>query len=147
MAGEDSDMRFIDIGDDGGDAVGRRAPGKSGRWLGRLLQPWADRRFARTESQRALLLYDQVHQERPDLQGHVLYEEIVRRCPGASSGCAVQIVRRAQDSFAAWPAARDVRFRDVVAYMVIDRLIVDRHRTNTSAEVERVVSRLIPRAM
>ena len=147
VAGEDSDMRFIAVGDAGAGAVGRRAPGKSGRWLSRLLQPWADRRFARTESQRALRLYDQVHQERPDLQGHVLYEEIVRRCPGAASECAVQVVRRAEDSFAAWPAARDVRFRDVVAYMVIDRLIVDGHRTNMSAEVERVISKVIPRGM
>ena len=139
-------MRFIDIGDTGGGMVVRRAP-ESGRWLSRFLQPWADRRFARAESRRALSLYGQVHQERPDLQGHALYEEIVRRWPSASAECAVQVVRRAQDSFAAWPAARDVRFRDVVTYVVIDQLIVDGHRTSTSLDIEGVVSKVIPRGM
>lgn len=140
-------MRFIELGDSGGSEVARQAANESGPWLNRLLPRWADRRFVRAESRKAMRLYNEVHQERPDLQGHGLYEEIVRRCLDTSPERAVQIVRRAEDSFAAWPAARDVRFRDVVSYIVFDRLIVDGHRTATRADLEGVVADVIPRAM
>lgn len=141
---EYSKMRFIDVGDCGTDSGVARDASGSTRWFGTVLRPWTDRRFARGQCQRALRLYEQVHQERPDLRGRALYQEIVRRCAGGEPEQAIGIVRRAEDSFAAWPAGRDVRFRDVVAYVLIDELVLGSYGRPAPTDVERIVSAIIP---
>lgn len=137
-------MHFIVVGDCGADgrAVGG-APG-SERWIGKLLQPPIDRRFARSEWRRALKLHGEVSEERTELRGCALYQEVVRRCLGRHPEPATGIVQRADDSFATRPAARDVRFRDVVTYIVIHDFIRQGNGCSTTMSVQDVVSRVIP---
>lgn len=86
-AGERSKMRIIEVGDCGVDHRANQSSPQPGPWLGDLPQPWTDRQIVRTECRRAPRLHEQVHQERPDLHGRTLCQELVqRRTDGESSG-------------------------------------------------------------
>ncbi|MBS0394748.1 MAG: hypothetical protein JSR54_08985 [Proteobacteria bacterium] len=137
-------MRFTQAANGGADGdVSATSPG-SGRWYGTLLRAWRDRRYAYAECRGALQIYGTVVDECPYMRGRMLYHEIIRRCVGEDLDRAVEIVRRAEDSFAAWPAAREVRFRDVVSYVIVDELMQRADSGSIRADVERIVSKVIP---
>ncbi|HXA35488.1 MAG TPA: hypothetical protein VNW26_04075 [Steroidobacteraceae bacterium] len=129
-------MRFIEVGD-----FGKRTLSK---WFSEFWDAWTDERFARRESRKALDLYHCVHREQPQLEGRELYREIVKRCANDPLDNARDYVRHAEESFAAWPAERDVRFRDVVSYVVFDERVLSKKRAGTSTDIEAVVATVIP---
>ena len=49
--------------------------------------------------------------------------------------------------FARWPAGRDVRFRDVVTYVIFDELVRLNGRAGTLADIEAVVASVVPAAL
>lgn len=116
-------------------------------WARNQWESWSDVRFARRESRLALSLLRQVHDDRPDLEGRALYLEVLSRCACGGAASAGDLVRRAEQSFAAWPVSRRVRFRDVVSYVVFDEKVVRRHRAGTLADIEAAVATVIPRSL
>jgi hypothetical protein len=106
----------------------------------------AERRYARRASEQLLDLFRQEQREHPDLNGRALYEAVAARRLGAKPRVgAAEIVRRAEESFADWPAERAVRFRDVVHYLIFDEYThAGKAREATRTNMGAVVARVIP---
>jgi hypothetical protein len=115
------------------------------RNLGMFAGP-AERRYAKHASEQLLDLYWRERRERPDLNGRALYEAVAARRLGPNPPIsAAEIVRRAAESFADWPAERAVRFRDVVQYLIFEEYMragTAREATKTNMGV--VVAHVIP---
>ena len=110
-----------------------------------LLAARAERRFAKETSAQLLELYRQERRGGQELNPRALYQSIVARHLGPQAGRATEIVRRAEESFTDWPADRELKFRDVVHYLVFDeytRQGTAREGTKTNMGV--VVARVIP---
>lgn len=106
----------------------------------------AERHYARRASEQMLDLFRQERREHPDLSGRVLYEAVAARRLGAKPRLsAAEVVRRAEESFADWPAERAVRFRDVVHYLIFDEYLHQgKAREATKTNMGAVVARVIP---
>ena len=106
----------------------------------------AERRYAKRASQQLLELYRHEERERPDLKGRPLYEAIIARRLGSNPPLsAVQIVRRAEESFVDWPSDRQLKFRDVAHYQIFDEYMRQGQvRTGTRSNIGVVVARIIP---
>ena len=106
----------------------------------------AERRYAKRASQQLLELYRHEERERPDLKGRPLYEAIIARRLGSNPPLnAVQIVRRAEESFVDWPRDRELKFRDVVHYQIFDEYMHQGEvRVGTRSNIGVVVARIIP---
>jgi hypothetical protein len=75
--------------------------------------------FAWQASRELLDSYKRMRHEQPQLIGRTLYERIVIRRSGPDAKAAAGILRRAEQSFCEWPSERDLKFRDVVRYIVV----------------------------
>ena len=106
----------------------------------------AERRYAKKASRQLLELFRREQREHPALKGRPLYEAIIARRGGLNPTLsAVQIVRRAEESFADWPRDRELRFRDVVHYQIFDEYMRQREvRMGTRTNIGAVVARIIP---
>ena len=65
-----------------------------------------------------LLCYRRVREDDPDLHGLALYERVLAS-RGLRLNAIAQVLARAQESFCTWPISRELRFRDVVHYVVV----------------------------
>jgi hypothetical protein len=113
-------------------------------WVSEAWAQSSDKRFVYRESRVALRVYERVQRDHPALMGRALYHEIVKHCSPGQPERAEGFVRHAEESFADWPASRDVQYRDVVAYIIFDELVVLRNRSSTSADIHMAVARIIP---
>lgn len=106
----------------------------------------AERHYARRASEQLLDLFRRERGEHPDLSGRALYEAVAARRLGAKPRIsAAELVRRAEESFADWPAERAVRFRDVVHYLIFDEYLHQgKAREATKTNMGAVVARVIP---
>jgi hypothetical protein len=111
----------------------------------RLFVARAERHYAKQASAQLLALYRRERRERPELNPRALYQSIAAQRLGRQAGRAGELIRRAEESFTDWPAERELRFRDVVHYLVFDeymRLGTAREGTRTNMGV--VVAQVIP---
>lgn len=107
-----------------------------------MVERWHARRGSRT----LLELYRVVRREQQELTGKALYEAVVIRRTGLDTGAARAILRRAEESFIDWPTERDLRFRDVVLFMVVDNYLRSHPaRHGVEAQMGYVVARVIPK--
>jgi len=106
----------------------------------------AERRYAKEASEQLLKLFRGEQRERPELQPRALYEAVIARRLGSNLKIsAADIVRRAEQSFAAWPGRRAVKFRDVVHYQIFDEYMRQaEQRTGTRTNFGEAVARIIP---
>jgi hypothetical protein len=106
----------------------------------------AERRYAKRASRQLLELYWREQRQCPELKGRPLYEAIIARRLGSNPPLsAVQIVRRAEESFVDWPRDRELKFRDVVHYQIFDEYMRQGEvRTGTRSNIGVVVARIIP---
>jgi hypothetical protein len=106
----------------------------------------AERRYARRASEQMLDLFQRERRERPELSGWALYEAVAARRLGDKPRIsAAEVVRRAEESFADWPAERAVRFRDVVHYLIFDEYVhTGKVREATKTNMGGVIARVIP---
>ena len=106
----------------------------------------AERRYAKQASAQLLDLFWSERRERPDLNDRALYEAVTARRLGENPPIsAAEIVRRAEESFADWPVERDLRFRDVVHYLIFDEYMrAGKAREGTKTNMGVVVARIIP---
>jgi len=115
------------------------------RDLGLFAGP-AERRYAKEASEQLLDLFRREQREHPELKGRALYEAVTARRLGLNPPVsATEIVRRAEESFADWPVERDLRFRDVVHYLIFDEYMhAGKARAGTKTNMGAVVARIIP---
>jgi hypothetical protein len=110
----------------------------------RLFGARAERRYAKEASVQLLELYRQERHEHPEFNSRALYKHVVAQHLGPQAGRAGELVRRAEKSFTDWPADRELKFRDVVHYLIFDeymRLATSREgtKTNMGVAVARVI--------
>jgi hypothetical protein len=106
----------------------------------------AERRYAKKASRQLLELFRREQREHPALKGRPLYEAVIAHRVGLNPTLsAVQIVRRAEESFVDWPRDRELRFRDVVHYQIFDEYMRKGEvRMGTRTNIGAVVARIIP---
>ena len=83
-----------------------------------IFRTWRERVTARQISRESLRIYREVEESSPELIGVTRYREIVARQTGLDEAGVNEVLERAESSFASWPVARPLRFRDVVQYIV-----------------------------
>lgn len=111
-----------------------------------LLQAWRERRFAATVCRELLALRERVLRIEPHLGGRALYRRIVAaRCGHESPD---SLLRRAEESYARWPADRPLAFRDVVHYLAIAEFADARGTTpGAQADIRALVDARIPHGL
>lgn len=107
---------------------------------------YAERRYAREASEQLLELFWCEQREHPELKARALYEAVIARRLGSNlTISAADIVRRAEQTFADWPAEREVKFRDVVHYQIFDEYMRQGEtRVGTRTNFGEAVARIIP---
>jgi YHS domain-containing protein len=106
---------------------------------------WRQSRHAAAVSRQLLKLHSFVAERHPDLKGRALYRQIVMVRSGADIVSADRMLNRAEQSFAQWPAQRDLRFADVVHYLAVEEFLAAHGETHwTHAHMGRVVAARIP---
>jgi hypothetical protein len=79
--------------------------------------------IARKLSLQALEGLEVVRAQAPALNGEPLYRRILSTRLGVDDATAHELVERARESYAEWPVARQVKFRDVVHCFIVDRCL------------------------
>jgi hypothetical protein len=85
-----------------------------------------------------------MRREEPQLIGKALYQRIVIQRSGLDIHAAAGVLRRAEQSFCEWPSDRDLKFRDVVRYIVIEEYLRSHATIGTHTNLGKVVARVIP---
>ena len=102
---------------------------RSGRWVdlvsGGALRTWRECSYAKRASRQAVEVYREVEVRRPDLTGVSRYKEVVARQTGLDDTGVRRVLAGAESTFAAWPVERELRFRDVVQYLVLSKCLAD----------------------
>ena len=109
---------------------------------------WRELRYSKKAARQALDRYQRLRADRPDLADRALYEAFVcdRNAIGASA--ARVILQRAEASFATWPTDRDLKFMDVMKYLVISEYLKSHpKRGGTSINMAHVIEQAIPREL
>jgi hypothetical protein len=111
----------------------------------RFTAAWRELRYSRKAARLALDRYQGLQAERPDLTGRALYEAFVCDRNTIEASAARVILQRAEASFAMWPADRDLKFMDVLKYLVISEYLVSHpKRGGTSINMARIIEQVIP---
>jgi transposase-like protein len=124
-----------------------RAPSWANKLLGPLLVGWRERQHAARTSRELLALYRKVAAARPGLRREDLYRQVVMaRLGGGTRAAADEILDRATESFATWPAERPLTFRDIVHYFAVSDYLSSNNDVAswTQENMGRVVARLVP---
>jgi hypothetical protein len=111
------------------------------RAAGVLAEKW----YAWCATHEFLQWYQRVGGANPQLTGTQLYQEIIVRRFGLDLEVARCVLQRVRQSFCEWPRRRELRFRDVVNYLVMDEYM-HAHSTEvgTYTDMRRMVSSIIP---
>ena len=124
-----------------------RAPSWARKLLGPLFVGWQERQHAARTSRELLTLYRKVAVARPGLRREELYRQVVlAHLGGGTMAAADEILDRATESFATWPAERPLTFRDVVHYFAVSDYLAANHDIAgwTQENMGRVVAKLVP---
>lgn len=81
------------------------------------LLTWCERRHAARVSKELLALYRAITANHPDLPSRELYKLVVMQRTDCDSTAAKAILESAQESYADWPARRELTLCDVVHYL------------------------------
>ena len=111
-------------------------------WLA-ISETW----YAWHASRRMLELYQQVRSE-SGLTGISLYEQIIMRRSRIDIRATNTILRHAEASFCSWPSWHDLRYRDVVQYVVICDYLGSREEgVGTQTRMATTVARIVPQEL
>jgi hypothetical protein len=78
-----------------------------------------ERNQIRRTCSQLLSIYQEATTELPHASKMDIYARVVEKHCGADSDGVRRILRRAEESFAAWPEGRDLIFRDLVNYFAV----------------------------
>jgi hypothetical protein len=67
----------------------------------------------------SLRLYRRIEREMPESSQRERYARVIEERSGADPTTVQEIMRRTEESFAAWPIERPLNFRDIVQYMAV----------------------------
>ena len=98
-------------------------------------------------SQQALDALRDVRVAAPDLAGDALYERILSARFGLDGSDARELVEGARESYAEWPVERELKFSDVVHYLVTVRCLDEQEPEEThriDGKIGQVVRSIIP---
>jgi YHS domain-containing protein len=98
-------------------------PGNRWRDLMAGLFPWREKRFAKRISRDLLHLYGVVSSSHPDLKGRDLYRKIIVMHNRTDADAAEILLDQAEESFAAWPTRRKLKFVDVVHFVAVSEFL------------------------
>lgn len=124
--------------------TGSAVQGRSGL-LRRLWRGWQERRAASHCCRRLLALYQRVAADHPELPALQHYRKVIALHPGLGGLSADEVLQRAKESFATWPEERELRFRDVVHFVAVTRLMAEDGRDRAlQTDLRRVIDAVIP---
>ena len=107
-----------------------------------LAEYWHVRRASR----RLLNLYHAVRDEQSERSDQALYQDVVMRWSEIHRHDARAVLRRAEQSVADWDADRELRFRDVVLYVITEEYLrAHPQRQGARSRMAKTVARVIPR--
>jgi hypothetical protein len=122
-----------------------------GSWLNaalrqsKFLRLMRERRHVKRTCRDCLALYRRVAAQGANTTAAERYAEVIASRTGADANGVTTILRRAEESFAAWPNERPLTFRDVVQYLAVtERLGDSLSESGVRAHVAVIVARLIP---
>jgi len=128
--------------------MARRANSSVWRLLEHLpLFGWrvSERAYAKRQCVLLLEIYEHFQKEHPRLDGDELYARVVAYGLDCNPTAARSIVLGADRSFAQWPTERDVTFRDVVSYLLMNQLSLAHSKSlGVQANVTAIVAAVIP---
>jgi YHS domain-containing protein len=115
------------------------------RGLFALLLAWRERRFAAARCREMMKLHGAVSAAHPGLSGAGLYRRVLTSRRGADPATIDDVLRNAEQSFAIWPVARALKFRDVVHYLAVSEFVSSYDGTPwVHVNMKRVVESLVP---
>ena len=88
-----------------------------------------ERAYARRQCTLLLQIYEQLRTEHSSLDGDELYARIVEHGLDCDPTAARSIVLGADRSYAQWPTERDVTFRDVATFLLMNQLLPPHSKT------------------
>jgi hypothetical protein len=104
--------------------------------------------LARTCCAEMLNVLKQIQAQEPALQSEALYTRAITRRLACDTAQAREIVRMADVSFAQWPEERDVRYRDVVKYLIVHEILGrDAKSMGAQSDIDRIVRDSIPQEL
>ena len=110
----------------------------------RLVSAVTEKVHALRSSRELLALYKKTHSSNPELEGRALYQRIVMDRLTVDDRFAQLVLRRAEQSFCDWPSSRELRYRDVVLYIVIVEYLRSHVGTvGTQTNMRKVVDRFV----
>jgi hypothetical protein len=122
-----------------------------GGWLSaalrrsKFLRLMRERRHVKRTCRDCLALYRRVEAQGANTTAAERYSQVIASRTGADAKAVNTIMRRAEESFAAWPNDRPLTFRDVVQYLAITERLGDiMSESGVRAHVAAIVARLIP---
>jgi len=103
-----------------------------------------EKRFAKIASLEILDLYVSQRIANPDLCGRPLYQKVTSKYLDVTDIEALDVVKRAEQSFAIWPHEREVRLQDVARYIIVNEYI-EMHgiRSGVGSHFKKVVHKII----
>ncbi len=107
-----------------------------------------ERTLARQQCTDMLDICGALKAENPKLEGEALYERAVARRLSCNQAKAREMVRLADLSFAQWPEERDVNLRDVVNYLIVNRILGTHTKAlGMQSDIEQIVRASIPEGL
>jgi hypothetical protein len=95
-----------------------------------------------------LTILNQIQAQEPALRDEALYTRAITRRLACDMAQAREIVRMADVSFAQWPEERDVRYRDVVKYLIVHQILGrDAKSMGAQSDIDRIVRDSIPQEL
>jgi hypothetical protein len=113
-----------------------------------LVSSKREEEIARKLCLQALEGLEVVRAQAPALGGEPLYQRVLSTRLGLDDAIAHELVERARESYAQWPVARQVKFRDVVHYFIVDHCLKGQapHVEHwIHGEIGQIVRSVIPR--
>ena len=111
----------------------------------RRLLTVSERWYAWRASRAMLKQYHRARTVGHTLSGRPLYEDILCRHFGFTPAGAAAILNGAENSYCLWPLKRELRFRDVVSYVVVQEYLhINNFLRGTQTDMRRIVARVIP---
>lgn len=107
---------------------------------------WREKRFAVRISGELLKLHAIVSSRHPNLAGRDLYRQIVAVHTGSDAASIDAVLEGAEQSFADWPAGRDLKFCDIVNYLAASEFFAS-HQGNRwiQTDIKHIIAARIPR--
>jgi hypothetical protein len=122
-----------------------------GSWLNaalrrsKFLRLMRERQHVKRTCRDCLALYRQTEAQRANTTAAERYAHVIASRTGADANGVNTVLRRAEESFAAWPNERPLTFRDVVQYLAVTERLGDTlSESGVRAHVAEIVARLIP---